>query len=207
MFEGLLPDAARWALAPREATADQLLPGEEAAVAAAAPKRVREFAAGRVAARAALAALGVAPVAIPAGTDRRPRWPHGVTGSITHCHGLVAAAVARTTDLTALGIDAEPARPLDDDVREIVVTGAEMSALDDPLAATVVFSAKESFYKCWSSMGGDVLEFTDVTVELGTGDRPRRGWFVARPRAGGEWPGRWAAQGGFVVTAAWRDAP
>jgi 4'-phosphopantetheinyl transferase EntD len=204
VFQGLLPDAARWALAPREATVDQLLPGEEAAVASASPTRAREFAAGRVAARAALAALGVAPVAIPAGPDRRPHWPEGIAGSITHCNGLVAAAAARTTDLAALGIDAEPARPLGADVRDLVATAAEASALDDPLATTVVFSAKESFYKCWASAGGELLEFDDVTVEVGTGGASRSGWFVARPNAGGEWTGRWAVRGGFVVTAAWR---
>lgn len=35
-------------------------------------------------------------------------WPPGVLGSITHCAGYRAAAVARTGDLDVLGIDAKP---------------------------------------------------------------------------------------------------
>jgi 4'-phosphopantetheinyl transferase EntD len=160
--------------------------------------RVAEFAAGRVAARRALAALGVGPVVIPVGERRLPVWPTGVVGSITHCAGMVAAAVAWLEDLTAIGIDGEPAVPLEPDIVEAVATPAERAALADELAATVVFSAKESFYKCWSALDGPVLEFHDVAVELDDVS------FVATPAGGKPWPGRWAVRDGFVLTAVWR---
>ena len=199
MFEGVLPAVARWALAPDDASAAALWDAEARLVAGATTARVQEFAAGRVAARRALAALGEAPAAILA-EGRRPCWPGGVVGSITHCAGLAAAAVARQPDLRALGIDAEPAVPLDDDVVDLVSSAAERRALDDALAGTIVFSAKESFYKCWSSLGGAPLEFDAVVLALAPD-----GAFVAHAAAGVAWPGRWAVREGFVLTAAWVD--
>src|SRR4051812_39625397 len=139
------------------ATIDDLYPIEADAVRGAVAGRVAEFAAGRVAARRALAALGVAPVALPVGARRMAEWPGGIVGSITHCAGLAAAVVGRTGDWWALGIDAEPAVPLDDDVCDAVTTPAEQATLADPLDATVVFCAKEAFYKCWSALDGAVL--------------------------------------------------
>ncbi len=64
--------------------------------------------AGRACARAALVQLGYGAVALPMGTDRAPCWPTGATGSITHTHGYCAAVVAATTQIRALGLDAEP---------------------------------------------------------------------------------------------------
>src|SRR5580692_6347409 len=85
-----------------------LLPEERQYVARAMSKRVQEFAAGRVCARAALAQLGYAAVALPMGEDRAPQWPAGATGSITHTNGFCAAVVAATAQIRALGLDAEP---------------------------------------------------------------------------------------------------
>jgi 4'-phosphopantetheinyl transferase EntD len=198
VFDGLVPATARWALGPATATIADLLGEEVEAVAHAVPDRVREFAAGRVAARQALAALGLGPVALPVGARRMPAWPTGVVGSITHCAGIAAAAVAWSDDLTAIGIDGEPAVPLEPDIVDAVATPAERARLADELGATILFSAKESFYKCWSALDGPVLEFHDVEVELDDVS------FVATPAGGKPWPGRWAVRDGFVLTAAWR---
>jgi 4'-phosphopantetheinyl transferase EntD len=198
VFDGLVPATARWALGPRTATAADLLGVEAEAVAHAAPARAREFASGRVAARRALAALGIGPVAIPIGARRMPVWPTGVVGSITHCAGIVAAAVAWSDDLTAIGIDGEPAVPLEAGIVDAVATPAERAGLAGELGATILFSAKESFYKCWSALDGPVLEFHDVEVELDDVS------FVATPAGGKPWPGRWAVRDGFVVTSAWQ---
>jgi enterobactin synthetase component D / holo-[acyl-carrier protein] synthase len=198
VFDGLLPGSARWAIGPEGAAVDDLFPEEAAAVAGAVPARVAEFAAGRVAARRALTALGVGPVPVPVGERRLPGWPPGVVGSITHCAGLAAAAVAWFDDLMSIGIDAEPAVILEEDVLATVATPAERVAIEDPLLGTVIFSAKESFYKCWSALDGAVLEFHDVEVEF---DGPA---FAAVPAGGERWPGRWAVRDGYVVTTAWR---
>jgi 4'-phosphopantetheinyl transferase EntD len=197
VFDGLLPATTTWATGPSTATVDDLYADEAAAVRGAVPSRIAEFAAGRVAARRALAALGVDPVAVPVGARRMPSWPPGVVGSITHCAGLVAAAVGRVAEWWALGIDAEPAVALEADVRDVVTTPVERSRMTEPLDATVVFCAKEAFYKCWSALDGAVLEFHDVEV---TFDGPS---FVALPAGGDPWPGRWAVRDGFVLAAAW----
>src|SRR5207302_6761936 len=70
-------------------------------------RRRREFAVGRACARRALRAFGIVGVAISTGVQREPVWPQGVVGSITHCTGYCAAAVALGDHVTAIGIDAE----------------------------------------------------------------------------------------------------
>src|SRR5215813_14270807 len=103
----------------------ELFPAEEAALRTAGPGRRAEFAAGRSCARAALAMLGVAAGPILVGPAGQPLWPAGVTGSITHCVGYRACAVARTTDVAAIGIDAEPDAALPAGLIEKVATGPE----------------------------------------------------------------------------------
>ncbi len=97
-----------------------LYPEEEACVARAVEGRRREFTTVRHCARAALARLGVGPSAITKGDRGAPRWPEGVVGSMTHCAGYRGAAVARTADLTAIGIDAEPNEPLPAGVLDLI---------------------------------------------------------------------------------------
>ena len=82
MLEQILPPA----VAVAEAFGDQadagLLPGEEAAIARAVPKRRREFATARACAREALAQLGEPPVPILRGASGAPLWPAGVAGRV-----------------------------------------------------------------------------------------------------------------------------
>lgn len=75
----------------------ELFPEEAVAVASAVTKRREEFAAGRAAARRALAALGVPAAPLPRGERRAAVWPKGFVGSITHCAGFCAAAAASDT--------------------------------------------------------------------------------------------------------------
>src|ERR671914_1172478 len=94
---------------------------EAAAVAGAGAERRREFGTVRYCARKALRQLGVPAVPILPDVDRAPRWPVGVVGSMTHCAGYRAAAVARSGELCGLGIDAEPGRPLPDEALDLVL--------------------------------------------------------------------------------------
>lgn len=133
-----------------------LYPEEATAVAGSVEKRRREFAAVRACARSAMTALGLPPQPVLPGERGAPRWPEGVVGSMTHCEGYRAAALARTSDLAALGIDAEPHRPLPDGVLDLVSSSAECSRLRSLVAANpgvqcdrLLFSAKESVYKAW----------------------------------------------------------
>lgn len=123
-----------------------LIDPEPRAILKAVPKRQAEFAAGRRAARAALASLGHQARAIPAGEDRAPVWPDTVVGAITHDAGLAAALVADAQNCAGVGLDMAEAAPFPVHLRDrILITRAER-ALDD-LDARAVFSAKEALFK------------------------------------------------------------
>lgn len=150
---------------------DLLLPGEGEHLARAAPKRVREFAAGRACARRAMAELGIAPEALKVGQGRQPLWPSGFTGSITHTDDYCAAAVAPRTIAGALGIDTEIVGDVKADLWPSICTRAEMDRLEAlpqrwrAIGATLIFSAKEAFYKSQYPLTGEFLGFHDVEVE------------------------------------------
>jgi 4'-phosphopantetheinyl transferase EntD len=125
----ILPARASAAEAFSDVAGAPLFGAEEAALGGASLRRYAEFSTGRACARTALARLGLPPVPIPRGPGGEPQWPDGVTGSITHCTGYRACAVARTVHVAALGIDAEPAGPLPAGVLPAVATPAERAWL------------------------------------------------------------------------------
>ncbi|MAS10150.1 4'-phosphopantetheinyl transferase superfamily protein [Salinisphaera sp.] len=127
--------------------------------------RRAEFASGRVLARNALAALGRPVQALGATPGAGPDWPDGVVGSLTHAHGVVAAAVARKTALAGLGIDIEGPRTLSLSTWGSVFTQAECAALTDSHAAARLFSAKEAAYKCLAGLGQPPAEFSDFEMQ------------------------------------------
>ena len=143
---------------------------EAAAIARAIPKRRTEFAAGRSAARAAMAEIGFAPAAIPQGRDRAPIWPTGLAGSIAHCDTCCVSVVALKEHHQSLGVDIESATPLDPDLVAVVCTPAERRWLagepDPGLAAKMIFSAKEAVYKAQYPLTGKVIGFDAVTLEM-----------------------------------------
>ena len=149
---------------------------EEEAVSRATWKRRQDFHAGRAAARSALRQLGVFDVAIPRGTDGLPMWPDGFVGSISHCPGWGGAAVARLSDLAAIGLDLEVRRRVHSRLLAAVCTPRErawMSATGTTVeTATLVFSAKEAVYKCVYPVTRAPLAFADVEImaDLSSGD-------------------------------------
>jgi 4'-phosphopantetheinyl transferase EntD len=151
-----------------------LVKAEEPLVEGAAQTRVQQFTAGRVCSRIALGRLGVARTTpILRGEDRAPIWPPGFVGSISHTDMWCAAAVARTEDVRAIGIDLEPATPLKQALWRRVCTPKEIDwlrELPEPgLTGKVLFSAKESVYKCQYPLTNEFLGFHAVEVEIGDG--------------------------------------
>lgn len=184
-----------------------LVEGEQQAVAEAMARRVDQFTAGRVCARRALAKLGVdEEVPLLRGEDRAPIWPEGFVGSITHTDSWCAAAVARASEVRAVGIDLEPATPLKESVMNRVCTPSELQRLskasDPALSAKLVFSAKEAVYKCQYSVTNEFLGFHAVSLDLGDGlftavfERD-----VADFRRGDRICGRYVIEDGVVATA------
>ncbi|MFJ6694605.1 4'-phosphopantetheinyl transferase [Streptomyces sp. NPDC091272] len=192
---------------------DELFPEERAAVATAGAGRRREFTTVRHCARAALGGLGLPPVPLLPDAHGAPRWPDGVVGSMTHCRGYRAAAVARRGEVRSLGIDAEPHRPLRDGVLETVSVPGERerhAALARLHPAVcwdrLLFCAKEAVYKAWFPLTRTWLDFSDVRVTFD----PAAGRFAAEVRdevargaqdAPASYTGRWTAGADLLLTA------
>ncbi|RZU73150.1 4'-phosphopantetheinyl transferase EntD [Micromonospora kangleipakensis] len=177
----LLPPVVAVAVAGPDDWAGDLLPAELACLSdRAVPSRRRDFTAGRVCARRALAALGLPAAPVPAATDRSPVWPAGVVGAITHTHGYCAAAAARSGEIRSVGLDAERHRELSAGVRRMICLPEEEADLAGLPAGVswpaVVFSAKETVYKLWHPVVGTWLDFHDARVTLD----PDAGTFTAR---------------------------
>jgi 4'-phosphopantetheinyl transferase EntD len=136
-----------------------------------------------------------------------------VVGSITHCAGYRASAVARARDVITIGLDAEPHDKLPPGVLDAVASESEQAMLTALAAAVpgvfwdrMLFSAKESVYKAWFPLTLRWLNFEDVCVEID----PVSQAFTARllvegPVVNGAaltgFDGRWLVSDGLIVTA------
>ncbi|MFN4156890.1 MAG: 4'-phosphopantetheinyl transferase [Gemmobacter sp.] len=155
-LRGLLPPGA--GVAQTDPCADHpLWPGEH--LPGATPARLREFAAGRAAFRAALADAGLPPMALPITADRSPAWPSGLALSITHTAGTCLAAVL--PGARGLGIDLEPDEDLPSDLIPLILTAQEPA---DPRTARLIFSAKEAAYKAIYPLTRRVIGFDAMRV-------------------------------------------
>ena len=152
--------------------ASLLYPEEAQSVARAVPKRVGEFAAGRLCARRALAEFGITNFPVRMAADRAPIWPDAMVGSITHTRGYCVAAVGERRIFSALGLDLEVAGDVKKDLWGHICVPAELSWLASlPVAAqapaaTLMFSAKEAFYKCQYPVTAQLLQFGDLCITL-----------------------------------------
>jgi 4'-phosphopantetheinyl transferase EntD len=153
---------------------DLLLAAEATYVGRAVPKRVQEFAAGRLCARRALAEFGIVDFPIRAAEDRQPIWPDAFVGSITHTEGYGAAVVAERRRIHALGLDSEIVGRVKVPLWASICTQSEIAWLrslpapEQAVAATLIFSAKEAFYKCQYPLTRERLNFLDAVVQAAT---------------------------------------
>ena len=120
-------------------------------------KRQIEFLAGRCCARQAIARLtGETQVVIPQQDDRAPGWPPEIVGAITHTAGYAAALVAPQNVYDGIGLDCErivstEQLPLQRHIctpYELDTLHASCTTWSPEALLTLVFSAKESLYKC-----------------------------------------------------------
>lgn len=213
MLERILPEGVAVASTTEDVLDAPLFPEEEAALGRAVEKRRREFVTARACARRALDRLGLPGQAIPAGEKGEPLWPAGVVGSITHCAGYRACALASASELATIGVDAEVDEPLPDGLLPDVALPQERRLVLDLEAVApevswdrLLFSIKESIYKAWFPLAGRWLGFEDAAVRI---DR-QRGTFLARllvpgPSVGGAalegFSGRWLAADGLLLAA------
>ena len=186
-------------------------PADVAVVSGAVEKRQREFAAGRAAARAALDKLGVPASFIGVGPDRNPLWPAGLVGSITHTNGLALAVVARREQIVALGIDLEVSGAVKADLWRGILTATEVDWVRgwppdrQGDGATLIFCAKECFFKLQHPLTGTWVDFRDAEVSLVPG-RNEFHLICAKPAATDRlgqprFTGRYACKHGFTLAA------
>jgi 4'-phosphopantetheinyl transferase EntD len=207
MIECLLPPEVRVVAVSGDEPEAVALPEELVLVDGAVATRRAEFATARHCARQALRRIGAPGGPILRGPKREPIWPAGIVGSITHCAGYRAAAVAHTADMLTIGIDAEPHEAIRDRVVEYILRDEEHAWLATAPSGIhwerLIFSAKESVYKAWFPLAQAWLGFEDASVTVD----PIAGTFCARlmidPPFGvpAEFPGRYLIAGGLVLTA------
>lgn len=226
----LVPAAVSWADAVRtDAEPDVLFPEEEALLTRSVAKRRREFTTVRACARRAMAGLGLPPAPVLPGKRGEPGWPEGVVGSMTHCDGYRAAALAPLSVARSIGIDAEPHAPLPDGVLDIVSLAPERERGQRVAEGAwgpgpvhwdrLLFSAKESVFKAWYPLTHRELDFSEAELTFeaqpapiagAAGGATYQGTFRARLLPAADIPegfpftgfdGRWVIHDGFVVTA------
>ena len=127
-------------------------------LAKAVPKRRAEFLAGRYCAHKSLEQISADSVrSVNVNSDRSPDWPDGIVGSITHSGQFAAAVVARSSRYRGIGIDTENVVDAQtaERLKSLIMSDAEMNQLKRLSHTrsfaeifTLVFSAKESIYKC-----------------------------------------------------------
>jgi enterobactin synthetase component D len=144
------------------------------ALARAVPRRCAAFAAGRLAAEAALLAAGCSPHDTHIGrlATGAPQWPAGFVGSIAHTDTHVLATVATAPPVRGVGVDLEA--PLSDAVAAEVGPSVAPELRDPdavarvwqgetppafPDALTLVFTAKEALYKALAPRVGRFFGF------------------------------------------------
>ncbi|MCD4727906.1 MAG: 4'-phosphopantetheinyl transferase superfamily protein, partial [Pirellulales bacterium] len=149
-----------------------LYPEENSLIRNAVPKRKREFTAGRLCARRALEILSITDFPIVMNENRTPVWPPGIVGSITHTEGYSGVAIARQEEIRSIGLDVEGIEKLDRKLWKMIGTGEELAGLDSlsqkdrELRMALLFSAKESLYKCQYAVSGQWLGYHDVAVSV-----------------------------------------
>jgi 4'-phosphopantetheinyl transferase EntD len=154
-------------------------------------------------------------VAIPAAADRAPIWPSGFTGSISHANGYCVAVAARVTDagqkrgITALGVDVEQVGQVLPTLWPQLMCQEEIARLqaldeqDRDVTASLIFSAKEAFYKAQYTLTGGWVDFGDASIVLSENSFrlqvSNAGLAIAQ--LAGRFEGRFLIGSGRVITA------
>ena len=156
-----------------------------------------------------MAALGLPNTAIPFGANREPIWPDGIVGSISHCGAIAAAAASRSSARGGIGIDIEIAEPLDDSTLDLICCPAELKWLQNRENAReyakLIFSAKESVYKCIWPTVQRFVDFRDIAIRIDAeaGTFTPAKWSNDLPASVvGAVTGRYAIRDRWIMTAA-----
>lgn len=152
-------------------------PEEMSMIKRARKRRKVEFVAGRLTVKEILSRFGVEKYPILAGHYREPIWPSGIVGSISHCAQYCFVAAAKKDHYISIGVDVEPNEPLHESLEHIICTVKEKrwvfeqnlnlkKAVHDVYWRRMIFSAKESVYKCVFPLIFKHLDFHEVMIGI-----------------------------------------
>ena len=174
MFSSPFPEFISFFCEHLSDSTDFLLHPEEEVISASfgSSKRRAEFSLGRYCAHRALSKFELESVPIlRIAETREPCWPESVRGSITHSEGFAAAAVGFAKDVSGIGIDLESlSRVVDFNIRRHVCVDKEREFLESlPTEQAnrylrIIFSAKESIFKCFFPISQTYLYFQDAEI-------------------------------------------
>lgn len=143
--------------------------------AARSAGRQRDFLLGRACAHQALSAFQLSHIPILKNEKNAPCWPHSIVGSITHTENWAAAAVGKLEHVQGIGLDLENLnRSIHPQLQKriCVLQECERLAQYPPKQAEVflkiLFSAKESIFKCFHPLTGVYLHFQDAQIIFDT---------------------------------------
>jgi len=168
-IKSLFPDCVVTECCRIEEKEYELYPEERLSIQNAVAKRQWEFGAGRFFARKALSKLGINNYPICKGAGGLPVWPDGIIGVISHSHNWCAVAVAKKDDLRSIGLDIETIDRVSMQIAKKVLTPVEMEwvyACDEEAQKrlALIFSAKETVFKCITPVYGKWLRFYDMVI-------------------------------------------
>ena len=157
-----------------EEEVEALYKEEKAIVVRAVRKRQREFSSGRLCAREALKILGISNFPLISGEGRQPIWPQGVSGSISHAKGCCGVAVLKSKKRALIGLDIEESDRLTKDLWPLTFVKEELEWLKKRYGegingtkwASVIFSAKEAFFKYQYPLTGAWVGLKDGEVSV-----------------------------------------
>lgn len=158
-----------------EGEIEKLYKEEQELVKGAVEKRQKRFAAGRACAREVLARLGIEEFPVLMDAKRAPVWPEGVSGSISHAKGCCIAVAVKVPlgEVLSVGVDVEEVNRIEEVLWDYVFGDEEVEWLKKKVApeeaqkwASILFSAKEAFYKAQYQLTGSWLGFKDVVIRV-----------------------------------------
>ncbi|MGH1469552.1 MAG: 4'-phosphopantetheinyl transferase family protein [Cellvibrionaceae bacterium] len=138
-------------------------------------KRKAEYIAGRYCALQSLKKLSPNMISnFGTNEDRSPQWPEGFVGSITHSKGFASAVVAQKEFIQSIGIDSEKLikEKTANNIHSHILTETEnyednaWVSEDFQEYLTLVFSAKESIFKCLHPLVKQYFDFRDAKINF-----------------------------------------
>jgi len=166
----LFPDSVSGLILPINDYTSHLSPNEYEIIRKASDKRKFEFSTGRWCAKQILKQKDIKNFPILSGENREPIWPEGIIGSISHCKDQCGAVIASKSNFSSIGFDIENIRNVKEKITDYICTDEENKWLNSQAQSLrtklilLIFSIKESLYKCQYMRNGTKNSFIDYSL-------------------------------------------